>query len=65
MGQVCEDVFVFCNNHYRGQAPANALQLRSMLEERPVRVPDQLLACFPQLEVIRADVAGEFRETLF
>ncbi len=41
--------FVFANNHYRGQAVVNALQLRAMLEGRPVEVPELLLRAYPQL----------------
>ncbi|MFQ6048817.1 MAG: DUF72 domain-containing protein, partial [Phycisphaerae bacterium] len=41
-----EAVYVFANNHYRGQGPANALQLRSMLQQKPVQVPPELLRHF-------------------
>lgn len=44
-----EEVYVFTNNHYRGQAVANALELRAMLESRPVEVPANLLATYPRL----------------
>ena len=45
-------VYAFLNNHYRGQAPANALQLASTLMGRKVDVPETLLATFPRLEQI-------------
>ncbi len=42
-------VFVVTNNHFRGQAPANALQLRSMLDRRRVTAPPSLLATHDSL----------------
>ncbi|MFO0972446.1 MAG: DUF72 domain-containing protein [Phycisphaerae bacterium] len=47
-----DDIFVFANNHYRGQAPANALELRAILEAGRVAVPDELLRAFPHLATI-------------
>lgn len=48
------EVYVFANNHYRGQAVANALELRAMLEGRRVDVPDGLLDVYPNLRTIAA-----------
>jgi uncharacterized protein YecE (DUF72 family) len=45
-----EQTFVFTNNHYRGQAPANALQILSRLAGRKVPVPSPLLRTYPFLE---------------
>jgi uncharacterized protein YecE (DUF72 family) len=42
------DVYVVTNNHFRGQAPANAKMLESMLERRRVEVPPELLATYPE-----------------
>ncbi len=47
-----DSVYVFTNNHYRGQAPANALQLRAMLEQGKVAVPAPMLRQFAFLEPI-------------
>jgi uncharacterized protein YecE (DUF72 family) len=44
--------FVITNNHFRGQAIANALQLVSLMRAGPVRVPETLLAHYPQLQEI-------------
>ncbi|MFQ5511890.1 MAG: DUF72 domain-containing protein [Candidatus Krumholzibacteriia bacterium] len=44
-----ERVHVVLNNHFRGQAVANALQLKAMLSGTPVEAPPQLLARFPHL----------------
>ena len=41
------EVYVVTNNHFRGQAPANAAMLQSMVERRRVEVPPELLAAFP------------------
>ncbi|MBL7139828.1 MAG: DUF72 domain-containing protein [Planctomycetes bacterium] len=47
-----ETTYVFTNNHYRGQAPANALQILAKLEGRPVAVPSAMLRAFAFLETI-------------
>jgi uncharacterized protein YecE (DUF72 family) len=47
-----EQVYVFANNHYRGQGPANALELRAMIEGRKVDVPEDMLRAFPQLGAV-------------
>jgi uncharacterized protein YecE (DUF72 family) len=41
--------FVFTNNHFRGQAPANALELMAKLRGEPVDVPSALLDAYPVL----------------
>ena len=41
-----EDVYVVTNNHYRGQAGVNALQLMSMVKDEPVPAPEPLYAAF-------------------
>jgi len=47
-----ERTYVFANNHPRGQAVANALQLRSMLLGQKVPVPEPLLNAFGFLRQI-------------
>ena len=42
------EVYVVTNNHFRGQAPANAAMLQAMVERRRVEVPPELLAAFPE-----------------
>jgi uncharacterized protein YecE (DUF72 family) len=60
------ETFVFTNNHYRGQAPANALQLRAMLGEHRVMVPPPMIDHFPALAGISAPSAREASDrTLF
>lgn len=42
-------VYIVTNNHYRGQAVVNALELRGLLEGSPGRVPEGLLRAYPRL----------------
>jgi uncharacterized protein YecE (DUF72 family) len=43
-----EDVYAIYNNHYRGQAVVNALQLRKELEKQAVEIPEPLQAAYPE-----------------
>ena len=52
LGQKSSKVFVITNNHYRGQAVANALQIRNLLTGEKLEVPHLLLKKFPVLEDI-------------
>ncbi len=47
-----KETFVVANNHFRGKAPANALQLRARLEGSHVAVPPSLQEAFPFLRGI-------------
>ena len=47
-----ESVYVVTNNHFEGKAAVNALQLAALLTDRPVDLPEQLLARYPQLRDI-------------
>lgn len=49
------DTYVITNNHYRGQAVCNALQLKSLLGFSKVKVPSGMLSSFPQLQDIALD----------
>ena len=55
IARASERTYVFTNNHYRGQAPANALQIRSKLRGRRVPVPSPMLEAFPFLDAIAAE----------
>ncbi len=56
LAATAERVVVVQNNHFRGQAVANALQLRAMIEGRPPRAPTPLVTAFPDLaEVCRTE----------
>jgi uncharacterized protein YecE (DUF72 family) len=43
------DTYLITNNHFRGQAALNALELRYHLHRAPVPVPPPLLAAYPEL----------------
>jgi uncharacterized protein YecE (DUF72 family) len=49
--------FVVANNHFQGKAPANALELRSMISGRKVHVPETLLRTYPRLEEVAEPTA--------
>jgi len=49
MAKRAEKTIVITNNHYRGQAVANALEIKSLLFGEKVRVPEPLLSSFPRL----------------
>ena len=57
MAQKVEKTFVVANNHPRGQAAVNALQLKSMLSGQKVKAPDLLVKAYPDLksEVLTTD----------
>ncbi|MDD8025718.1 MAG: DUF72 domain-containing protein [Acidobacteriota bacterium] len=47
-----QSVYIITNNHYRGQALANALQIKNMTTGRKLEVPEGLLRQYPVLEEI-------------
>jgi len=52
LGRRSAKVFVITNNHYRGQAVANALQIRNLLTGEKLEIPQLLLKRFPVLQDI-------------
>ncbi len=50
LGKESSKVFVISNNHYRGQALANALQIKNMVTGEKLDIPDLLLVQFPFLQ---------------
>ncbi len=56
--------YVITNNHFHGKAITNALQLVHLLRNQPVPVPESLLAHYPELAGIAAEVPpSEPRQT--
>ncbi len=55
--------FVVTNNHFRGKAIVNALQLIAVLKQGKVKVPEPLRPHYPQLEKIASEQVAE--PTLF
>jgi uncharacterized protein YecE (DUF72 family) len=53
------EIFIIANNHYRGQGPANALELAHMMSGRQVTVPESLVAAYPRLADIAAGTRAE------
>jgi uncharacterized protein YecE (DUF72 family) len=53
MQKRAKDIFIIANNHYRGQAAANALELMHQLSGERVEVPESLARTYPHL----ADIA--------
>ena len=43
------ETFLVTNNHYGGQALANAIEIRGLLDDRPPRAPETLRQSFPRL----------------
>jgi uncharacterized protein YecE (DUF72 family) len=51
-----QETYLITNNHFRGQAAFNALELRARLRRAPVPVPPPLLTAYPELRQIAAQV---------
>lgn len=49
IGAVASETYVITNNHFRGQAVVNALQIRSRVDGRRVNAPPGLLERYPVL----------------
>jgi uncharacterized protein YecE (DUF72 family) len=43
-----DTAYVIANNHYEGQAPVNALELKSMLSGKKVKAPKPLVDYYPE-----------------
>lgn len=50
IGRKAARVFVIANNHYRGKAPANALELKAAVTGERVHVPAQMMYEYPHLK---------------
>ncbi len=61
MAGQARELVVVQNNHFRGQALANALQLRHLLGERSLAAPQELAETYPEL----APIATVRRDRLF
>ncbi len=53
MQENAKQIYVIANNHYRGQAATNALQMKSMYYNKKIPVPEQLLINYPELDKIK------------
>lgn len=52
IAQKAPTTYVIANNHYQAKAAVNALQLRSLLDGKKVRAPEQLVRHYPELREI-------------
>jgi uncharacterized protein YecE (DUF72 family) len=50
LGDKVERTFVVTNNHYKGKAAVNALELKQMLNGRKVKAPATLIEHYPELK---------------
>jgi len=50
LAQSAENLFVVQNNHFRGQALVNALQMKRLLQKTTPPAPASLVAAYPELE---------------
>jgi uncharacterized protein YecE (DUF72 family) len=50
------DVYLIANNHFRGQAALNALDVRRRLTRAPVNVPPQMLTAYPEVSYLMLPV---------
>lgn len=51
-------IYIIANNHFRGQAAANAVELKSLLQGVRVEVPPTLLSAFPRLSRVATAAGG-------
>lgn len=54
-----EQVFAMTNNHYRGQAVVNALQLKAQITKEKVNAPHSLVSAYPVLRPIVYPPVGQ------
>lgn len=60
LGKKSKKVIVITNNHYQGQALANALQIKNMITDEKLDIPLDLLAQYPVLkEIIKKIKEGQ------
>ena len=50
LSETAESLFVVQNNHFRGKALANALQMTRLVLGKTPQAPEELVACYPELE---------------
>ena len=53
------ETYVITNNHFRGQAVVNALEIKSMITEKRVPAPEPLFGVYPRLKESAAKVAAD------
>jgi uncharacterized protein YecE (DUF72 family) len=65
MQELAERLYVITNNHYKGQAAVNALQLAHKLTGKRIEAPHLLKRAYPQLESISKGGGPGSQKNLF
>lgn len=60
-----KETYAIANNHFRGKAATNALQLKFMVSDNKVDVPESLKNIYPQLAEIEKVKPGSGQQRLF
>ena len=55
IAEEAENTYVITNNHYRGKAVCNAIELKTKLGDSLPNIPPTLLTHYPQLQEIREE----------
>jgi uncharacterized protein YecE (DUF72 family) len=55
MRKKVNDLFIVTNNHYRGQAVVNALEIQAALGRVVPRLPAHLVVAYPRLKQLLRD----------
>ena len=58
LGAKAEKTFAVTNNHYKGQAAVNALELKQMLTGKKVKAPSTLVEQYPELKNFTEERSG-------
>jgi uncharacterized protein YecE (DUF72 family) len=59
------ETYIVTNNHFRGQAAVNALQIKSKIEGKKVNAPSSLVSAYPVLEKVAQAVGEPTQKRLF
>ena len=62
LGEKAEKTFAVTNNHYKGKAAVNALELKQMLTGQKVKAPSTLVDHYPELRNIVDNIDDEHAE---
>jgi uncharacterized protein YecE (DUF72 family) len=57
----CKEVYAIANNHYKGKALANILELKNIVTKKKVGIPPFLIDHYPHLK----DIAAKEPDSLF
>lgn len=59
------DVYALLNNHFRGQAVANAAELQHRLTGQEAALPESLVLTYPSLRAVSSGIIAEAQKSLF